>query len=74
MMSYDDDVRAQVASILGLCIAHRKAQGLSRREVARRMITTPNHVTKLERGTSDVRLSTFLRYANAVGLDFRVVS
>jgi transcriptional regulator with XRE-family HTH domain len=65
-------VRDQVAAILGRCIAHRKAQNLSQAEIARRMMTTPNHITKLERGTSDVRLSTFIRYANAVGLDIEV--
>lgn len=52
----------------------RQAAGLSQTEVAARMGTSQSAVARLEAGTSDVRLSTLLRYAEAIGhvLDLRL--
>lgn len=45
----------------------RQRAGLSQTEVAARMGTSQSAVARLEAGTSDVRLSTLLRYAEAIG-------
>jgi predicted transcriptional regulator len=52
----------------------RRAAGLSQTEVAARMGTSQSAVARIEAGTSDVRLSTLLRYAEAIGheLDLRL--
>lgn len=54
--------------------AKREASGLSQTEVAARMGTSQSAIARLEAGTSDVRLSTLLRYARAIGheLDVRL--
>lgn len=44
----------------------RVAQGLSQTEVAARMGTSQSAVARLERGDTDVRLSTLQRYAAAL--------
>ena len=50
----------------------RQAAGLSQTEVAARMGTSQSAVARLEAGTSDVRLSTLLRYAEAIGAELDV--
>ena len=50
----------------------RQAKGLSQTEVAARMGTSQSAVARLEAGTSDVRLSTLLRYAEAIGAELDV--
>ncbi len=44
----------------------RARRGLSQAEVARRMGVSAPYIAKLERGTSDPRLSTLMRYASIV--------
>ena len=57
-------------SFAGL-LAARKSEGLSQAQVAERMGTTQSAVSEIEAGRKDVRLSTLIRYAQAVdrGLD-----
>ena len=47
--------------------AERRRQGLSQADVAARMGTSQPAVARNESGTSDARLSTLARYANALG-------
>lgn len=44
----------------------RRSAGLSQTEVAARMGTSQSAVARLERGDTDVRLSTLQRYAEAL--------
>lgn len=48
-------------------VAARQDSGLSQTAIAARMGTSQSAVARLERGDADVRLSTFDRYAAAVG-------
>ena len=52
----------------------RRDAGLSQTEVAARMGTSQSAVARIEAGATDVRLSTLLRYAEAIGheLDLRI--
>jgi len=50
----------------------RVDRGLSQTEVAARMGTSQSAVARLEAGSTDVRLSTLLRYAEAIGLELDV--
>jgi transcriptional regulator with XRE-family HTH domain len=52
-------------SIAGL-VAARKGEKLSQAQVAERMGTTQSAVSEIEAGRKDVRLSTLIRYAQAV--------
>lgn len=45
----------------------RKARGLSQVEVARRMGCERSWISHLERGSFDPRLSTVMRYGDAIG-------
>ena len=50
----------------------RRALGLSQTQVAQSMCTTQSHISEFENGDSDPHLSTFQRYARAVGMRFSV--
>ncbi|THV28711.1 helix-turn-helix domain-containing protein [Glycomyces paridis] len=50
----------------------RLRQGLSQEAVAERIGTTQSAVARLESGRTDPRLSTLVRYAEAVGADLEV--
>jgi len=50
----------------------RREVGLSQTEVAARMGTSQSAVARLEAGSTDVRLSTLLRYAEAIGMELDV--
>ena len=45
---------------------------LSQTEIAARMGTSQSAVARLEAGSTDVRLSTLLRYAEAIGMELDV--
>jgi transcriptional regulator with XRE-family HTH domain len=49
--------------------ALRRQHRLSQTEVAARMGTSQSALARLESGQSDVRLSTIMRYASALGAD-----
>jgi transcriptional regulator with XRE-family HTH domain len=49
--------------------ALRRRHRLSQTEVAARMGTSQSALARLESGQSDVRLSTIMRYASALGAD-----
>lgn len=55
-------------SLTGQLASRRQGLGLSQTEVASRMGTSQSAVARLETG-GDARLSTLLRYADALGLD-----
>lgn len=61
-----EDAEARMAFLRSL-IAMRKAKGISQAVVAEAMGTTQSHVSDLEAGGTDPRLSTLQRYARAVG-------
>jgi HTH-type transcriptional regulator/antitoxin HipB len=46
----------------------RKAAGLTQKQVAERMNVNRSFVSKLENHPQDMKLSTFQRYAKAVGM------
>lgn len=50
----------------------REQAGLSQTEVARRMGCKPSWISHLERGKFDPRLSTLLRYGNAIGAHIHI--
>jgi transcriptional regulator with XRE-family HTH domain len=45
----------------------RKQTGLTQTEVARRMDSDPAAISKLEAGLNDLKISTILRYCDAIG-------
>jgi len=47
----------------------RESQGLSQVELGKRLGVTQSQVTRIERGTSDIRLSTLVETAHALGLE-----
>jgi transcriptional regulator with XRE-family HTH domain len=63
----EPELRAQMRHFVDQCIRIREKRGLTESEVARRMYTSSGHVMKLESNRADVRLSTLLRYADAIG-------
>lgn len=59
------------AEVIAQLAAARQARGLSQTEVAARMGTSQSAVARLERGQADLRLSTLIRYAEAVESSIR---
>jgi transcriptional regulator with XRE-family HTH domain len=47
----------------------RKSQGLSQIEMGKRLGVTQSQITRIERGASDIRLSTLVETAHALGLE-----
>ena len=65
-MAYDPD---RVVAQLGRRIAAlRAAGGLSQGELARKLRTTPQWVSQLERGTRSPTVHTLVKLANALGV------
>ena len=62
---FTDDLGRELA-------ARRRAQGLSQSDVAERMGTSQSAVARLESGATNARLSTLLRYAEAVGCGLNI--
>lgn len=60
-----DDADALIADLVEL----RRRRGLSQTEVAERMGTSQSALARLESGRSDVRLSTIVRYTEALDVD-----
>lgn len=54
------------ADSVAALFAARKSEGLSQAQVADRMGTTQSAVSEIEAGSKDMRLSTLIRYAQAV--------
>lgn len=65
-------LRAQMRHFADQCIRIREKRGLTESEVARRMYTSSGHIMKLESNRADVRLSTLLRYADAIGAEVHI--
>ncbi|MBP5136214.1 MAG: helix-turn-helix transcriptional regulator [Paludibacteraceae bacterium] len=51
----------------------RKAQKMTQQELADKIGKKREYVSQIERGNSDMQLSTFLLIARALGLDFAMV-
>lgn len=65
-MAYDPD---RVVAQLGRRIAElRGTAGLSQGELARKLRTTPQWVSQLERGTRSPTVHTLVKIANALGV------
>ena len=65
-MAYDPD---RVVAQLGRRIADlRGAAGLSQGELAKKLRTTPQWVSQLERGTRSPTVHTLVKIANALGV------
>src|SRR6266404_3611952 len=47
----------------------RESQGLSQVELGKRLGVTQSQITRIERGASDIRLSTLVEMAHALGLE-----
>jgi HTH-type transcriptional regulator / antitoxin HipB len=47
----------------------RESQGLSQVELGKRLGVTQSQITRIERGASDIRLSTLVETAHALGLE-----
>jgi len=61
-------------SALGLELADAEAAGLSREELAHRLVLSPAEVERIEQGDSDAYpLSTLRRYVRELGDDFTLV-
>lgn len=58
--------------IVKLLVQERKRQGLSQAEVAGRMGVNSSYVQKIEYNTQDRKVSTFDRYAAALGIELEV--
>lgn len=68
MTSEADPDRRDARLIVDALIREREAQGLSQREVGRRMGCNQSTVSQMEAGQHDPRLSTLQRYARAVNV------
>jgi transcriptional regulator with XRE-family HTH domain len=68
----EPELRTQMRHFADQCVRIREKNGLTESEVARRMYTTSGHVMKLESNRADVRLSTLLRYADAIGATIEI--
>ena len=64
-----DGLRRDRSPLIDELVAARQARGLSQADVAGLMGTSQPAVARLESGTTDIRLSTLTRYADAVGHD-----
>ena len=60
------------AELGGAFARRRRAKGLSQSDVATRMGTSQSAVARLERGGTNARLSTLLRYAAAVDCEVAI--
>lgn len=65
-------VAAQLADTVEKLVRARQDRGLTQTEVAEQMETTQSAVSNFERIGGDPKLSTILRYANAIGAQVRI--
>ena len=63
------ELRQPTASAGALLRREREARGLTLADVARRSGVPAPNLSRIESGVADARLSTFLRVAEALGLD-----
>jgi transcriptional regulator with XRE-family HTH domain len=58
-----------VSEIIGQLRAERERQNLSQVQLGQRLGVPQSQITRIERGASDIRLSTLLEVAHALGLE-----
>jgi ribosome-binding protein aMBF1 (putative translation factor) len=64
-----DSMAGDVIELIDHLVAVRRRRGLSQTEVAARMGTSQSALARVEAAQSDVRVSTIVRYAAALGVD-----
>lgn len=67
------DARAKAWYYAELLKEERKKQKMTQRTLAEKIGKKREYVSSLEKGQTDMQLSTFLRIANALGLQFSLV-
>ena len=69
----DFDARAKAWYYAELLKDERKKQKMTQKALAEKIGKKREYVSALEKGQTDMQLSTFLRIANALGLQFSLV-
>lgn len=69
----DFDARAQVWYYVNLLKDERKKQKMTQKTLAEKIGKKREYVSALEKGQTDMQLSTFLRIVDALGLRFSLV-
>lgn len=69
----DFDARAKAWYYAELLKDERKKQKMTQKDLAEKIGKKREYVSSLEKGQTDMQLSTFLRIANALGLRFSLV-
>ena len=69
----DFEARANTYYYAELLREQRKAQKLTQQQLAEKIGKKREYISQIERGNSDMQLSTFLQIANALGLRFAMV-
>lgn len=69
----DFDARAKAWYYAELLKGERKKQKMTQKALAEKIGKKREYVSALEKGQTDMQLSTFLRIANALGLQFSLV-
>lgn len=69
----DFDARAKAWYYAELLKDERKRQKMTQKALAEKIGKKREYVSSLEKGQTDMQLSTFLRIANALGLNFSLV-
>lgn len=69
----DFDARAEAWYYAELLKDERKKQKMTQKALAEKIGKKREYVSALEKGQTDMQLSTFLRIANALGLQFSLV-
>ncbi len=59
--------------IIGALKKAREAKGLSQRELGSRTGVPQSHISKIENGGTDIRLSSLIEIARALDLDLKLV-
>jgi DNA-binding XRE family transcriptional regulator len=67
------EARAKSYYFAELLREHRKAQKMTQQQLADKIGKKREYISQIERGNSDMQLSTFLQISNALGLQFAMV-
>ena len=67
------EARAKSYYFAELLKEHRKAQKMTQQQLADKIGKKREYISQIERGNSDMQLSTFLQISNALGLQFAMV-
>ena len=73
MIFYNASMTKMIDDITGALKARRQAKGLSQRELSARAGVPQGHISKIEAGAVDLRLSSLIDLARALGLEVMLV-